>query len=156
MGSGGHLRCPVVIIEALYAKEKPLARIKASFIYFLLVYLANFAFGTLREFFVTPYIGLTQALLIEVPINGSNFIFCSAVCFRSCARCQKCQRSLPCRLHSIHPVDGRRRGNDAHTGRYFYLDLMGRCYAARHDCQDNGAHPVRNDAIIREKKTGAT
>ena len=45
-----------------------MARIKASFIYFLLVYLASFAFGTLREFFVTPYVGLTKALLIEVPI----------------------------------------------------------------------------------------
>jgi hypothetical protein len=42
-------------------------RLKAPFLYFLLVYLAGFAFGMVREFLVTPAIGLTGALLIEMP-----------------------------------------------------------------------------------------
>lgn len=45
-----------------------MARMKAPFVYFLIVYLAGFALGTAREFFVTPYVGLTGALWIEVPI----------------------------------------------------------------------------------------
>jgi len=52
-----------------------MARIKASFIYFLLFYLASFAFGTLREFFVTPYVGLTKALLIEAPLMAAISFF---------------------------------------------------------------------------------
>lgn len=52
-----------------------MAQIKASLIYFLLVYLASFALGTLREFFVTPYVGLTQALLIELPIMATITFF---------------------------------------------------------------------------------
>jgi hypothetical protein len=43
-------------------------RLKAPFIYFLLVYFAGFVLGTVREFFVTPHVGLTAALLIEIPI----------------------------------------------------------------------------------------
>jgi hypothetical protein len=42
--------------------------IKAPFVYFLLTYLAGFALGTVRELFVMPRVGLTSALLIEVPI----------------------------------------------------------------------------------------
>ncbi len=45
-----------------------MARMKAPFVYFLMVYLAGFALGTVREFFVTPYVGLTAALWVEVPI----------------------------------------------------------------------------------------
>lgn len=45
-----------------------MARIKAPFFYFLMVYLAGFALGTVREFFVIPYIGVTAALWVEVPI----------------------------------------------------------------------------------------
>lgn len=45
-----------------------MARMKAPFVYFLMVYLAGFALGTVREFFVTPRAGLTAALWIEVPI----------------------------------------------------------------------------------------
>ena len=52
-----------------------MARMQASFIYFLLFYLASFALGTLREFFVIPYVGLTTALLIEVPIVAAISYF---------------------------------------------------------------------------------
>lgn len=45
-----------------------MTHLKASFLYFLLVYLAGFAIGTIREFLVTPAVGLTNALLIELPI----------------------------------------------------------------------------------------
>lgn len=45
-----------------------MARMKAPFFYFLIVYAAAFAFGTMREFFITPYVGLTAALWIEVPM----------------------------------------------------------------------------------------
>jgi hypothetical protein len=45
-----------------------MTRMKAPFAYFLLVYLAGFALGTIREFLVTPAVGLTNALLIELPI----------------------------------------------------------------------------------------
>ena len=45
-----------------------MTRLKAPFLYFLLVYLAGFALGTVREFLVTPAVGLTNALLIEMPI----------------------------------------------------------------------------------------
>jgi hypothetical protein len=45
-----------------------MTRLKAPFLYFLLVYLIGFAIGTVREFMVTPAVGLTNALLIEMPI----------------------------------------------------------------------------------------
>jgi hypothetical protein len=45
-----------------------MTRLKAPFLYFLLVYLVGFAIGTIREFMVTPAVGLTNALLIELPI----------------------------------------------------------------------------------------
>lgn len=45
-----------------------MTRLKAPFLYFLLVYLAGFALGTVREFLVTPAVGLTNALLIETPV----------------------------------------------------------------------------------------
>lgn len=45
-----------------------MTRLKAPFLYFLLVYLAGFALGIGREFLVTPAVGLTNALLIEMPI----------------------------------------------------------------------------------------
>jgi hypothetical protein len=50
-------------------------RLKPAFIYFLIVYLAGFVFGTIREFWVTPYVGLTNALLIELPIMGAISYF---------------------------------------------------------------------------------
>jgi hypothetical protein len=43
-------------------------RLKAPFVYFLLVYLAGFAFGTIRELWIAPLIGQSNALLIELPI----------------------------------------------------------------------------------------
>ncbi len=52
-----------------------MARIKAPFFYFLMVYLAGCALGTVREFFVTPYLGLTAALWIEVPIMTVTSFF---------------------------------------------------------------------------------
>lgn len=45
-----------------------MTRLRAPFFYFVLVYLAGFALGTAREFLVTPAVGLTNALLIEMPI----------------------------------------------------------------------------------------
>lgn len=45
-----------------------MARMKAPFFYFMMVYAAGFALGTVREFFVTPYLGLTAALWIELPV----------------------------------------------------------------------------------------
>jgi hypothetical protein len=49
-------------------------RLTAALIYFLITYAAGFAFGVVREFFVTPYAGLSLALVIEQP-------FMIAVCF---------------------------------------------------------------------------
>jgi hypothetical protein len=45
-----------------------MTRLKAPFLYFVLVYLAGFALGIGRDFLVTPAVGLTNALLIEMPI----------------------------------------------------------------------------------------
>ena len=45
-----------------------MTRIKAPFLYFILVYLAAFALGTVREFLITPAVGLTSALLIQMPV----------------------------------------------------------------------------------------
>jgi hypothetical protein len=45
-----------------------MTRLRAPFFYFVLVYLAGFALSTAREFLVTPAVGLTNALLIEMPI----------------------------------------------------------------------------------------
>ncbi len=50
-------------------------RLKAPFVYFLSVFLAGFALGTIREFFVTPAVGLTNALLIELPIMAAVSFF---------------------------------------------------------------------------------
>jgi hypothetical protein len=44
-----------------------MTRLKAPLIYFLLVYLAGFILGIIREFWITPIVGLTDALLIEIP-----------------------------------------------------------------------------------------
>ncbi|MEP7350406.1 MAG: hypothetical protein ABI668_10720 [Sphingorhabdus sp.] len=45
-----------------------MTRLKAPFLYFFLVYLGGFVLGIVREFLVTPVMGLTNALLIEMPI----------------------------------------------------------------------------------------
>jgi hypothetical protein len=42
-------------------------RLTAALIYFLMAYAAGFAFGVIREFLVTPYAGLSLALVIEQP-----------------------------------------------------------------------------------------
>ena len=52
-----------------------MTRLKAAFLYFLLVYLAGVALGILREFLVTPAVGLTNALLIETPIMAVMCFF---------------------------------------------------------------------------------
>jgi hypothetical protein len=45
-----------------------MTRFKAPLIYFLMVYLAGSVLGTIREFWITPAVGLTNALLIEIPV----------------------------------------------------------------------------------------
>jgi hypothetical protein len=45
-----------------------MTQLKAPFLYFVLVFIAGFALGTAREFLITPIVGLTNALLIEIPI----------------------------------------------------------------------------------------
>lgn len=42
-------------------------RVGAAILYFLIVYAAGFAFGTIREFLLTPFLGLTRGILIEAP-----------------------------------------------------------------------------------------
>jgi hypothetical protein len=42
-------------------------RMTAALLYFLIAYAAGFAFGIVREFFVTPYLDLSLALVIEQP-----------------------------------------------------------------------------------------
>jgi hypothetical protein len=42
-------------------------RLIAALIYFLIAYAAGFTFGVIREFLVTPYAGLSLALVLEQP-----------------------------------------------------------------------------------------
>lgn len=42
-------------------------RVGAAILYFLMVYAAGFSFGTIREFLLTPFLGLTRGILIEAP-----------------------------------------------------------------------------------------
>jgi hypothetical protein len=46
-------------------------RLTAALLYFLIAYGAGFAFGVIREFFVTPYVGLLLALCIELPFTAA-------------------------------------------------------------------------------------
>jgi hypothetical protein len=62
-------------------------RLTAALLYFLIAYGAGFVFGVIREFFVTPYVGLSLALCIELPFMAAvSFLAARLVMDRSTRR----------------------------------------------------------------------